>query len=60
MWYIVEVDGYWRACICKNNKADKYGEKKLFPTKKKAQEWIDRHSYAGMSWKYEIKKEEQK
>lgn len=55
MWYIVEVDGIWRACICKNNKADKYGEKKLFSTKKKAQEWIDRHNYKGMSFRYEIK-----
>ena len=53
-YYVVEVDGIIKSYICKNNKADKYGEPKLFETKERAQEWIDRHSYKGMSWKYEI------
>ena len=54
MYKIIEVDGFIRSAICKNNKADKYGDPKLFETKEKAQEWIDRHSYKGMSCKYEI------
>lgn len=54
MYKIVEVDGILRAYICKNNKADRYGEPVLFETKEKAQEWINKHSYKGMSWRYEI------
>lgn len=57
MWYIVEVDGIIRSIIDIHNRANKYGKKKLFPTKKKAQEWVDSHSYKGMSFHYEIKKE---
>ena len=51
---IVEVDGFIRAAICKNGKADKYGEPKLFKTYREAQKWIDKHSYVGMSFKYVI------
>lgn len=58
MYEVIEVDGIIRTAICKNNKADKYGEPKLFNTKKDAQKWIDRHSYIGMSWKYEIEEVE--
>lgn len=54
MFHVVEVDGIWRAVICKNNKADKYGEPKNFLTRKDAQNWIDKRSYAGMSWRYEV------
>ena len=51
---VVEVDGIIRACVCKNNKADKYGTPKDFKTKEDAQNWIDCRSYKGMSFKYEI------
>ena len=54
MYVIVEIDGIIRSCVCKNNKADKYGDPKLFETKEEAQRWIDKHSYKGMSYKYEI------
>lgn len=54
MFKVVEVDGLWRACICVNNKADKYGTPKLFKTKGDAQKWVDKHSYKGMSFHYEI------
>lgn len=51
---VVEVDGIIRSCICKNNKADKYGIPKDFITIKDAEEWIKRHTYKGMTGKYEI------
>ena len=54
MFRVVEVDGMIRTCICRNNKADRYGTPKNFETKKAAQEWIERHSYKGMSYKYEV------
>lgn len=54
MYKIVEVDGIWRAAICKNNKADKYGDPKIFETKAAATNWIEKHSYKGMSFHYEI------
>lgn len=57
MWYVVKVDGIYHAIIDKSGKANKYGEPKLFSTKKKAQEWVDKKSYKGMSFHYEIKKE---
>ena len=55
LYHIVEVDGIWRAAVCKNNKADKYGQPKLF-THKEAVKWIEKHSYVGMSFHYEIVK----
>ena len=57
MWYIVEIEEYLVRQICTNNKPDKYGKRKLFKTKKEAQQWIDRKSFKGMSFKYEIRKE---
>ena len=54
MYRVVEVDGIIRACICKNNAADKYGIPKNFETKEDAQNWINCHTYKGMSFKYEI------
>ena len=58
MYIIVEVDGFIRSAINKQGKPDKYSEPKRFETKKKAQAWIDKHSYTGMSFRYEIKKED--
>ena len=61
MWYIVYVDnsghGY-RAIIDKTGKPNKYGEKKLFKTKKDALAWVEMKSYWGMSYNYEVKKVE--
>lgn len=61
MWYIVYVDnsghGY-QAIIDKAGKPNKYGERKIFKTKKDAQAWIDKKSYWGMSFHYELKKVE--
>lgn len=51
-YLVVELDGVSRACICKDNKADKYGAPKIFKTKRDAKEWIEKHSYKGMSFKY--------
>lgn len=56
MYRIIEVDGFIRAYICKDNKADKYGIPKDFKTLKDAKNWITHHSYKGMSFKYEIEK----
>ena len=55
MYKVVEIDGIWVACVCKNNKADKYGDPKLFETYKDAEKWINKHSYKGMSFRYEIR-----
>lgn len=55
MYNVIEIDGIIRTCICKNNKADKYGEPKEFKTKADAEKWIKKHSYKGMSFRYEIK-----
>lgn len=54
MYKIIEIDGIIRSCICKNNKADKYGDPKIFNSIEDAQRWIDKHTYKGMSIKYEI------
>ena len=40
--------------INKKGRPDKYTSPKLFKTREEAQAWIDKHSYKGMSWKYEI------
>ena len=53
-YLVLEIDGINRACICKDNKADKYGTPKIFKTKRSAKEWIEKHSYKGMSFKYII------
>ena len=59
MYNIVEVDGFIRSCIDVHNKANKYGIPKEFKTKKDAEKWIERHTYKGMSFRYEIKKADQ-
>ena len=56
MYRIIEVDGFIRSYICTDNKPDKYGIPKEFKTLKNAKTWIERHSYKGMSFKYEIEK----
>ena len=53
---IIEIDGIIRAYICTNNKADKYGTPKEYKKLKDAKQWIERHSYGGMSFKYEIER----
>jgi len=55
MYYVVKVDGMYRASICKDGKPSKYGERKLFSTMRDAQKWVDRNSYKGMSFRYEIR-----
>ena len=55
MFYIVEIDGPLRNTINKNGQPDKYSEPKMFKTAVDAQKWIDRHSYKGMSMRYEIR-----
>lgn len=51
---VVRVDGIIRECIDISGKPNKYGKPKIFATRAKAQEWIDKRSYFGMSWHYEI------
>lgn len=58
MFCVVEVDGFIRSCIDEKGKPNKYGKPKLFKTKKEAEKWIERSSYPGMSWKYEIEEME--
>lgn len=55
MYYIVEVEGIIRSIIDKKGKANKYGEPKLFKTKKEADNWILKKSYKGMTHHYEVK-----
>lgn len=55
MFYIVKVDGFIISAIDTANKPNKYGKPKEFPTKAAAQKWIDKNSYKGMSYHYEIR-----
>lgn len=55
MFKVVYVDGVYRAAIDKKNTVNKYGDPRLWKTRKEAQNWIDKHSYKGMSFYYEIK-----
>ena len=48
------VDGIVRTAIDVKGKPNAYGKPKDFETKAKAEEWIKKHTYKGMSWKYEI------
>ena len=48
------VDGAYRAAIDVKGKPNEYGKPKDFETKTEAESWIKKHSYKGMSWKYEI------
>lgn len=57
-YIIIEDDGIMRVIINTKGKADKYGDAKLFNTKKSAEKWIDVHSYKGMSFHYEIREVE--
>ena len=52
---IIEVDGFLRSCIDVNGKANKYGKPKLFEKRADAEKWIEKRSYKGMSFHYEIK-----
>lgn len=54
-YHIIEVDGFMRCCVSIQNKADPYGTPKEF-TKAEALHWIDRHTYKGMSFHYELKR----
>lgn len=58
MYRIVKVDGFIRQSIDKTGVPNRYGEPKLFKTKKDAQKWIDKKSYPLMSFYYEIKETE--
>ena len=58
MYRIVKVDGAIRQSIDKTGAPNRYGEPKLFKTKKDAQKWIDKKSYPLMSFYYEIKETE--
>lgn len=57
-YIIIEVDGILRSIINNKGKADKYGDAKLFNTRKAAEKWIDNHSYKGMTFHYEIREVE--
>lgn len=56
MYRIVYIDRAYQAYICTNGKEDKYGTPKEFKTRKDAEKWIEKHSYKGMSFRYEIEK----
>ena len=55
MFKIIYVDGIYRASIDKKNNINKYGDPRLWKTRDEAEHWIERHSYKGMSFHYEIK-----
>lgn len=54
IFHVRMVDGFFRAAIDVKGKPNKYGKPKDFETKEDAEKWIKKHSYNGMSWKYEI------
>ncbi len=54
MYRIREYDGKIQAWICKDNKANPYGEPKEWMTLKDAKAWVKRRTYGGMSFKYVI------
>ena len=54
MFHVCMVDGFLRSAIDDKGKPNKYGKPKDFKTKEEAKKWIKKHSYNGMSWKYEI------
>lgn len=55
MFYIVEIDGKVRQIIDINGHPNKYGQAKLFKTRADAECWTLKHSYKGMTHRYEIK-----
>ena len=54
MFHVRMVDGFIRSAIDIKGKPNKYGKPKDFNTKAEAEKWIKKHSYNGMSCKYEI------
>lgn len=54
VYIIIKIDGRIRTKLETNNKFGKYGTAKLFKSRKEADKWILKHSYNGMSWKYEV------
>ena len=58
MYNVVKVFGDYREIIDNKGKPNRYGDPKLFKTRAEAQKWIDRKSYVGMSYSYEIKRGE--
>lgn len=42
--------------INSKGQGDKYSPPKEFKTKKDAERWIEKHTYRGMSFRYEIRK----
>lgn len=54
MYKVVKVKGWVRQQICTDGKPDKYGDPKLFRTRREAQKWVSEKSYKGMSFRYEI------
>ncbi len=57
---IIEIDGVLRNIVAAKG-VTKFGYMDegnilVFDTKKKAKEWIEKHSYKGMSYKYKIVK----
>ena len=57
MYHICIVDGIIRTAIDVKGKPNKYGAPKKFETKEDAEKWISKHTYKGMSWRYEIYKD---
>ena len=53
---VIQVDGIIRSCINKKGKPSKYEEPKIFDSAESAGKWIDKHSYKGMSWSYQIER----
>lgn len=54
MYKIICIDGKIRQTVDKHGKANKYGKPKLLSTYKQAKQWVDKHSYPGMSFRYVI------
>lgn len=53
LYHVVSVDGFLHEPVTTTDGFIIY-----FETIKAAEEWIDRHSYAGMSFKYEVVEDE--
>ena len=58
MYHICRIEGFIRAAIDNKGKPNKYGAPKNFETKEDEEKWITKHTYKGMSWRYEIYKED--
>lgn len=58
MYYIVYVDGSYRAAIDQSGIPNRYSAKMVFKTKKQAEAWVKKKSYPGMSHGYEVLKAE--